>query len=112
MPGHCILATAGALASLASKLTEMFQDHALGTLFQRAAEEPGATALLESALHEANGHNPRIYRAQLAQYGLMRVRFAPEVRLIDLRDEALAALAMDPAQLTDALPLHYAFCYR
>ena len=70
--------------------------------------EQRSAALLESALHEANGHNPRIYRAQLAQYGLMRVRFAPEVRLIDLRDEALATLGIEPAQLTDALPLHYA----
>ena len=70
--------------------------------------EQRSAALLESALHEANGHNPRIYRAQLAQYGLMRVRFAPEVRLVDLRDEALTALGLQPAELTDALPVHYA----
>ena len=70
--------------------------------------EQRSAALLESALHEANGPNPRIYRAQLAQYGLVRLRFAPEVRLIDLRDEALAALGIEPAGLTDALPRHYA----
>lgn len=65
-----------------------------------------SAALLESALHEADGPNPRIYRAQLAQYGLVRVRFASPVRLIDLRDDALAALGLRPAALTDALPLH------
>lgn len=69
--------------------------------------EQRSAALLESALHEASGPNPRIYRAQLAQYGLLRVRFAQEVKLVDLRDDALSALGVDPAALTDALPLHY-----
>ncbi len=69
--------------------------------------EQRSAALLESVLHEANGPNPRIYRAQLAQHQLVRVRFSAEVRLIDLRDDALAELGLDPAQLTDALPRHY-----
>jgi RES domain-containing protein len=70
--------------------------------------EQRSAALLESALHEANGPNPRIYRVQLAQYGLVRVRFAPAVKLVDLRDDALAALGIEPTELTDALPRHYA----
>lgn len=69
--------------------------------------EQRSAALLESALHEADGPNPRIYRAQLARYGLVRLQFARAVRLIDLRDDALGALGLEPAELTDALPLHY-----
>ena len=70
--------------------------------------EQRSAALLESALHEANGPNPRIYRAQLGQYGLLRTRFSGEITLIDLRDDALESLSIRPDELTDALPLHYA----
>lgn len=69
--------------------------------------EQRSAAVLESALHEANGPSPRIYRAQLAKYGLARVRFAGALSLIDLRDDALASLDVEPHALTDALPLHY-----
>jgi len=69
--------------------------------------EQQSAALLESVLHEANGPNPRIYRAQLSQHGLVRVRFSAEVVLLDLRDDALAALNVEPAALTDAPALHY-----
>ena len=69
--------------------------------------EQRSAALLESVLHEANGPNPRIYRAQLAHYCLVRVRFSSELTLLDLRDDSLAVLGITPAELTDALPLHY-----
>lgn len=70
--------------------------------------EQRSAAVLESVLHEANGPNPRIYRAQLDHHVLSRVRIAVGCRLLDLRDEALAELDLAPGQLTDAWPLHYA----
>ncbi len=69
--------------------------------------EQRSAALLESALHEANGPNPRIYRAQLSALTLLQLRFRQPVRLVDLRDDALGSLGIAPAALTDALPLHY-----
>lgn len=66
-----------------------------------------SAAILESALHEASGPNPRIYAATLAAFGLHRLRFAEPVRLIDLRDLALPALGLDRSQITGAGPLHY-----
>jgi len=69
--------------------------------------EQRSAALLESVLHEANGPNPRIYRAQLTKHGLVRVRFSAEVVLLDLRDDALAALGIEPGALTDAPAIHY-----
>lgn len=69
--------------------------------------EQRSAALLESVLHEANGPNPRIYRAQLAQHGLVRIRFSAKVVLLDLRDDALAVLGIEPAALTLAPSLHY-----
>lgn len=70
--------------------------------------EQRSAALLESVLHEANGPNPRIYRAQLEAVELVKLRFRREVRLVDLRDDALSDHGLVPAELTDALPLHYA----
>lgn len=69
--------------------------------------EQRSAAILESALHEADGPNPRIYRITLAAFGLHRVRFDTPVRLIDLRDPALADLGIDRSQLTGALAVHY-----
>jgi len=69
--------------------------------------EQRSAALLESVFHEAAGPNPRIYRAQLARYAMLRVRFADELRLLDVRDPALAALGLERGQLTGADALHY-----
>jgi hypothetical protein len=66
-----------------------------------------SAAILESALHEASGPNPRIYAATLAAFGLHRLRFGEPVRLIDLRDPALPALGLERSQITGAGPLHY-----
>ncbi|MCP4957989.1 MAG: RES domain-containing protein [Actinomycetia bacterium] len=70
--------------------------------------EQRSAALLESVLHEANGPNPRIYAAQLTNHVVLRLRLTGPVRLLDLRDDALAALGIAPVELTDASPLHYA----
>ncbi len=69
--------------------------------------EQRSAAILESALHEASGPNPRIYSVTLAAFGLHRLRFADPIRLIDLRDPALAALGLDRSQITGAGPRHY-----
>ncbi|MFK8022703.1 MAG: RES domain-containing protein [Ilumatobacter sp.] len=70
--------------------------------------EQRSAAVLESALHEAAGPNPRIYAATLAAFGLYRLHFDSELRLIDLRDSALIDLGLDRSQLTGADPMHYA----
>lgn len=70
--------------------------------------EQRSAAVLESALHEAAGPNPRIYAATLAAFGLYRLRFDTELRLIDLRDPALRNLGLERHQLTGADPIHYA----
>lgn len=69
--------------------------------------EQRSAAVLESALHEAAGPNPRIYAGTLAGFGLYRLRFDTELRLIDLRDSALSDLGFDRSQLTGADPMHY-----
>jgi hypothetical protein len=69
--------------------------------------EQRSAAILESALHEASGPNPRIYRATLAKYQLHRLRFVEPLRLLDLRDPALGAMGIDRSQLTGATPVHY-----
>lgn len=66
-----------------------------------------SAALLESALHEAAGINPRIYRATLAEFQLHRLRTNAPFRLVDLRDGALAELGVDRSALTGADALHY-----
>ncbi len=66
-----------------------------------------SAALLESALHEAAGPNPRIYRAALSAYGWQRLRCVDPVRLIDLRDPAIASLGLERSQLTGAGARHY-----
>lgn len=69
--------------------------------------EQRSASLLESALHEAAGQNPRIYAAQLAPFSLYRLRLGRPVRLIDLRDPALADLGLGRDGLTGADALHY-----
>lgn len=69
--------------------------------------EQRSAALLESALHEAAGPNPRIYRAQLARYELVTVQFRGALSLVDLRDDALAALGLERRQLTGSTARHY-----
>lgn len=66
-----------------------------------------SASLLESALHEASGPNPRIYGATLQAYSLHRLRLNEQVRLIDLRDTALARLGLVREQLTGSGGLHY-----
>ena len=66
-----------------------------------------SASLLESALHEASGPNPRIYAATLQAYTLHRLRLRHQVRLVDLRDGALARLGLVREQLTGTGGLHY-----
>lgn len=66
-----------------------------------------SAAILESALHEVHGRNPRIYAVTLAGLTIHRLRFVDPVRLVDLRDPALNELGLDRSQLTAAVPLHY-----
>ena len=66
-----------------------------------------SASLLESALHEASGPNPRIYAATLQAYSLHRLRLNAQVRLVDLRDSALARLGLVREQLTGTGGLHY-----
>jgi hypothetical protein len=66
-----------------------------------------SASLLESALHEASGPNPRIYAATLQGYSLHRLCLNKQVRLVDLRDGALARLGLVREQLTGTGGLHY-----
>ncbi|MEL6893416.1 MAG: RES domain-containing protein [Actinomycetota bacterium] len=66
-----------------------------------------SASLLESALHEAAGPNPRIYTAQLRPFSLYRLRLLANVSLVDLRDPALTALGIERATLTGAAARHY-----
>jgi hypothetical protein len=66
-----------------------------------------SASLLESALHEASGPNPRMYAATLKAYSLHRLRLNDQVRLVDLRDTALARLGLVREQLTGSGGLHY-----
>ncbi|MFK7917761.1 MAG: RES domain-containing protein [Ilumatobacter sp.] len=69
--------------------------------------EQRSAAVLESALHEAAGPNPRIYAGTLAAFGLYRLRFDTDVQLVDLRDAALTKFGLHRGQLTGADPIHY-----
>jgi hypothetical protein len=64
-------------------------------------------ALLESALHEVTPSEPRIRWRQLNAWSLSHVTLAQSVRLIDLRDGALAALGIARHQLVSTDPGHY-----
>lgn len=61
-------------------------------------------ALLESTLHSLVPDSPRIHWPQLVHWSLSHVTLRRKVRLIDLRDPALAALGLHRRQLvaTDA----------
>ena len=69
--------------------------------------EQRSAALLESALHEAAGPDPKIYLATLETLRLDRLRFTKSLRLIDLRDDALAGLGLERSQLTGSTAHHY-----
>lgn len=69
--------------------------------------EQRSAALLESALHETAGSDPKIYLASLQTFGIHRLRFTASLRLIDLRDDALAAIGLDRSQLTGTTARHY-----
>ena len=71
------------------------------------ARQRSAT-LLESVLHETAGPNPRIYAATLARHSIARVSVDDEIRLLDLRDDALGELGLSRSQLTGTTPRHYA----
>lgn len=66
-----------------------------------------SAAILESALQEASGPQPTIYRSQLARWELAQVSLSSPLQLIDLRDPALSQLGLEPAQLTTTTPRHY-----
>jgi hypothetical protein len=64
-------------------------------------------ALLETVLHEVVPGTPRIRWPQLAHWALSHVTLRRSVRLVDLRDPALAALGLDRSQLITTDPGHY-----
>jgi hypothetical protein len=64
-------------------------------------------ALLESALHGVVPDAPRISWPQLGHWSLSHVVLRRDVRLIDLRDPALAALGLTRAELVATDPGHY-----
>lgn len=64
-------------------------------------------ALLESTLHDVVAGYPRIRWPQLVGWSLSHVTLRRDVRLIDLRDEALAALGLERRQLVATDPGHY-----
>lgn len=64
-------------------------------------------ALLEGVLHELVPGGPRIYWRRLAGWALSHVTLVRPVRLIDLRDPALARLGLDRGQLVATGPGHY-----
>jgi hypothetical protein len=66
-------------------------------------------ALLESALHDA-GTNvpPRVHRAQLVLWAEAEVELKREVRMVDLRDDALDRAGLDRHALVTTSPMHYA----
>ncbi len=64
-------------------------------------------ALLESALHDVVPGHPRVRWPQLGHWAISHVRLRREVRLIDLRDDALARLGLERHQLVATDPGHY-----
>lgn len=69
--------------------------------------EQRTASLLESALHEAAGPNPRIYSSVLRNFVLTRLRLSTPAKLVDLRDSALADLGIERDALTGADAQHY-----
>lgn len=64
-------------------------------------------ALLESAFHDAAPPAPRLPEAVIALWSEAAVVLTADVRLIDLRDPALADLGLDRSQLTATSAAHY-----
>lgn len=64
-------------------------------------------ALLESALHDVVAPNPRIRWPQVGRWALSHVTLRTDIRLIDLRDTALARLGLSRENLVTADPGHY-----
>lgn len=64
-------------------------------------------ALLESAFHDAAPPAPRLPEAVIAPWSEADVVLTADVRLIDLRDPALAELGLDRSQLTATTAAHY-----
>jgi len=64
-------------------------------------------ALLESALHDIAPSVPRIRWRQLRAWSLSHVTLRQDVRLVDLRDPALADLGLARRQLVSGDPGHY-----
>lgn len=64
-------------------------------------------ALLEAVLHDVVPGAPRIRWPQLEHWSLSHVALRRDLRLIDLRDPALAALDLERDQLVSTDPGHY-----
>jgi hypothetical protein len=64
-------------------------------------------ALLESVLHSVVPDTPRIHWPQLRLWSLSHVTLRRDLRLIDLRDPALARLGLTRGQLVATDPGHY-----
>lgn len=64
-------------------------------------------ALLESAFHDAAPPAPRLPEVVIERWCEAEVALTVELRLVDLRDPALAALGLERAQLTATSAAHY-----
>lgn len=64
-------------------------------------------ALLESVLHDVVPGQPRIRWPQLHLWSITHVTLRHDLRLIDLRDDALTMLGLEREQLVAADPGHY-----
>lgn len=66
-----------------------------------------SAAVLETALRDLAGDARTVYRPMLAGWAVAQVTTTADLRLADLRNDALAALDLRPEQLTTAGPAHY-----
>jgi hypothetical protein len=70
--------------------------------------EDETVALLESVFHDVTlGADRIIYHAMLRERGLAHLAASRGLRLIDLRDEALASLGLSRPQIVTSGPDHY-----
>lgn len=67
-----------------------------------------SAAVLETALRDLAGDARTVYRPMLEGWAVSQVSATADLRLADLRDDALAALDLRPEQLATAGPAHYA----
>lgn len=71
--------------------------------------EDETVALLETVFHDVTlGADRIIYRSMLRERGLAHLGARRDLRLIDLRDEALAGLGLSRPQIVTSSPEHYA----